>query len=139
MGTKTLAMIPGRAQVAAESVYDFLPGIIHQLLGGWTATYFTYLSSLFVFILGCNLLMFAPIPWGGFEDGVFTIAPAFRAPTADLNTTVALAMLTTLTFLGTSIKLNGILGYFKGLLEPMPFMLPINLVGELAKKIVLGG
>lgn len=133
MGTKKLEMIPGRAQVAAESVYDFLHGIIHQMLGGWTAKYFSYLATLFLFILGCNLLMFAPIPWGSFEDGVFTIAPAFRAPTADLNTTVGLAMLTTATFLGTSIKLNGILGYFKGLLEPMPFMLPINLVGELAK------
>lgn len=77
--------------------------------------------------------MFAPIPWGSFEDGMFVIGSAFRAPTADLNTTVGLAMLTTFTFLGTSIKLNGILGYFKGLLEPMPFMLPINIVGELAK------
>ncbi|MGL5710733.1 MAG: F0F1 ATP synthase subunit A, partial [Cetobacterium sp.] len=122
-----------RAQVAAESIYDFVYGIIHQMLGGWTSRYFTFLGSLFLFILGCNLLMFLPIPWGGFKDGVFTLAPAFRAPTADLNTTVGLALLTTATFLGTSIKLNGILGYFKGLLEPMPFMLPINLVGELAK------
>ncbi|MGL4970839.1 MAG: F0F1 ATP synthase subunit A [Cetobacterium sp.] len=133
MGTKKLEMIPGRAQVAAESIYDFVYGIIHQMLGGWTSRYFTFLGSLFLFILGCNLLMFLPIPWGGFKDGVFTLAPAFRAPTADLNTTVGLALLTTATFLGTSIKLNGILGYFKGLLEPMPFMLPINLVGELAK------
>lgn len=132
-GTKKLEMIPGRAQVAAESVYDFLHGIIHQMLGGWTKTYFSYLATLFLFILGSNLLMFVPIPWGGMEDGILSIAPAFRAPTADLNTTVGLALLTTATFLGTSVKLNGVLGYFKGLLEPMPFMLPINLVGELAK------
>ncbi|WP_297487246.1 F0F1 ATP synthase subunit A, partial [uncultured Cetobacterium sp.] len=65
--------------------------------------------------------------------GLFSIAPAFRAPTADLNTTVGLALLTTITFLGTSFKLHGVLGYLKGLIEPMPFMLPINIVGELAK------
>ncbi|MGL4897914.1 MAG: F0F1 ATP synthase subunit A, partial [Cetobacterium sp.] len=45
MGTKKLEMIPGRAQVAAESVYDFLHGIIHQMLGGWTAKYFSYLAT----------------------------------------------------------------------------------------------
>lgn len=133
MGTKKLEMIPGRAQVVAESVYDFLHGIISQMLGGWVKKYFSYLASLFLFILGSNLLSFFPIPWGGFNDGVFSLAPAFRAPTADLNTTVGLAMLTTLTFLGTSFKVNGVLGYFKGLLEPLPVMLPINIVGELAK------
>lgn len=132
MGTKKLEMVPGKAQVVAESVYEFLHGIIHQMLGGWTKKYFSFLATLFLFILGSNLLMFVPIPSISFKEGL-TLAPAFRAPTADLNTTVGLAMLTTATFLGTSIKLNGVLGYFKGLLEPMPFMLPINIVGELAK------
>lgn len=133
MGTRKLEMIPGRAQVAAETVYNFLYGIIHQMLGDWTVKYFSYLASLFLFILGCNLLMFVPIPWGGYKDGVFALAPLFRAPTADLNTTVGLALLTTCAFLGTSIKLNGILGYIKGLFAPIPVMLPINIVGELAK------
>lgn len=132
-GTKKLDMIPGRAQAFAESMYDFLYGVMHQMLGGWVKTYFSFLSTLFFFILGSNLLMFIPIPWGGVENGLFSIAPAFRAPTADLNTTVGLALLTTITFLGTSFKLHGVLGYLKGLIEPMPFMLPINIVGELAK------
>lgn len=133
MGTKKLEIIPANFQVALESIYDFLYGIIKQMLGSWTAKYFTFLSTLFLFILTCNLLMFVPIPWGSIDEGVFKIAPAFRTPTADLNTTVGMALLTTVTFLGTSFRVNGVLGYFKGLLEPMPFMLPINIVGELAK------
>lgn len=134
-GTKKMEVIPGRAQAAAETLYSFIHGVVYQMLGKWTTKYMTYLGTLFLFILGCNLLMFAPIPWGYFENGVFTIAPAFRAPTADLNTTVGLALLTAITFVGTSLKLNGISGYLKGFLHPMPAVLPLNIVGELAKPV----
>jgi F-type H+-transporting ATPase subunit a len=34
------------------------------------------------------------------------------------------------------VKFSGI-GYFKGLLEPMPLLLPLNIIGELAKPISL--
>lgn len=132
-GTKKLEMVPGRAQVVAESFYDFLNGLVSQMLGGWSKKYLTYLGTLFLFILGSNLLMFVPIPWAKMQDGILSIAPAFRTPTADLNTTVGLALLTTLTFLGTSIKVNGVFGYLKGFFQPLPFMFPINVVGELAK------
>ncbi|MGL4308787.1 F0F1 ATP synthase subunit A [Cetobacterium sp. SF1] len=131
--TKKLEMVPSKGQAFIESLYGFLDGVISQMLGGWSKRYFNYLSTLFLFILPCNLLMFIPIPWGSVENGVLTVAPAFRTPTADLNTTVGLALLTTITFIGTSIKCNGVLGYLKGFFEPLPFMFPINVVGELAK------
>ena len=47
-GTKKLDMIPGRAQAFAESMYDFLYGVMHQMLGGWVKTYFSFLSTLFL-------------------------------------------------------------------------------------------
>ena len=37
---------------------------------------------------------------------------------------------------GFGIKSKG-LGYFKGFLEPVPFLLPINIVGELATPVSL--
>lgn len=132
--TKKMEVIPGRTQTTIESIYDFLHGIIHQLLGDWTDRYISFLGTLFFFILASNILSFFPIPWGGVgANGQFVIAPAFRSPTADLNTTIGLAALTTATFLGTGIKLNGVIGYLKGLLQPMAFMLPLNLIGEIAK------
>lgn len=133
LGTKKLEMVPGKAQALIETLYTALNGLMEQMLGKWTKVYFGFLSTLFLFILASNLLMFVPIPWGSVEDGVLKIAPAFRTPTADLNTTVGLALLTTITFLGTSIKCNGVLGYLKGFLSPIPVMLPINIIGELAK------
>ncbi|MBC2856389.1 MAG: F0F1 ATP synthase subunit A [Cetobacterium sp.] len=134
LGTKKLEVVPtSRWQALVEELYGFLHGIISQMLGSWWKKYFSFISTLFFFILTSNLLLFIPIPWGSMNNGILTISPAFRTPTADLNTTVGLAMLTTIVFLGTSIKLNGLLGYFKGLFEPLPIMFPINVVGELAK------
>lgn len=133
IGTKDPSVVPGKLQAALESLYLFLDDLVEQMLGKWKVKYIGYIGPLFIFILLSNILMFIPIPGVTFNNGVIEIAPAFRSPTGDLNTTVGLAMLTTITFLGTSLKLNGVVGHLKGLLHPMPIMLPINLVGELAK------
>ncbi|MGL4534689.1 MAG: F0F1 ATP synthase subunit A [Fusobacteriaceae bacterium] len=131
--SKNFKNIPGKMQTFLESFYLFIEDLADQMLGKWKVKYITYIGTLFIFILFSNTLTFFPIPGFTMNSGVLEITPAFRSPTADLNTTVGLALLTTGTFLFTGIKLNGILGYLKGLLQPMPFMLPINIVGELAK------
>ena len=51
------------------------------------------------------------------------------------NTISFFALLTTFMFLKASIKTNGVLGYFKGFLAPIPVMLPLNIVGEFAKPV----
>lgn len=133
--TKKLEIIPERPQIILESIYEFLDNTMEQMLGAWKVKYFSYLGSLFLFILPSNIISFFPIPWGEFSKGVFSIQPAFRTPTADLNTTVGLALLTTIAFIGTSIKQNGFLGFLKGFCDPLPLMLPLNIVGEFAKPL----
>ncbi|WP_250278065.1 F0F1 ATP synthase subunit A [[Clostridium] colinum] len=61
---------------------------------------------------------------------------SFRAPTADLGTTLALSLstFTLIHFMG--MKVNGG-AYFKGFLEPMPLLLPLNIIGEIATPISL--
>lgn len=61
---------------------------------------------------------------------------SFRAPTADLGTTLALSLstFTLIHFMG--IKVNGG-AYFKGYMEPMPLLLPLNIIGEIATPISL--
>ena len=39
LGTKRLEMIPGKAQIMLESIYDFLDAIIEQMLGSWKKKY----------------------------------------------------------------------------------------------------
>lgn len=133
MGTKDLKLIPGKFQIILESFYLFIDSLIEQMLGKWKVKYMSYIGPLFIFIFFSNILSFFPIPGFTVNEGVLEIAPAFRSPTADLNTTVCLALLTTYTFLSTSIKCHGVVGHIKGLFQPMPFMFPINVIGELAK------
>ena len=71
LGTKKLEMIPGKAQIMLESVYDFLDAIIEQMLGSWKKKYFSYISTLFLFIFTSNIVTFFPIPWYSVENGVF--------------------------------------------------------------------
>ena len=133
MGTKRLELIPGKLQILLESVYEFLDGIVEQMLGSWKKKYFSYISTLFLFIFLSNIVSFFPIPWYSVDGGAISFAPAFRAPTADLNTTVGLALLTTFAFLKASIKTNGIGGYLKGFAQPIPVMLPLNIMGRISK------
>ena len=84
--------------------------------------YFTpYIGTLFLFTLCANLM------------GLFT----FRSPTADLNTTAAFAII----FFGLvqvfSIKANGLKNRIKGFAEPVPVVLPLNIVGEFSTPIAL--
>lgn len=61
---------------------------------------------------------------------------SFRAPTADLGTTLALSLATFTLIHFMGIKANGG-AYFKGYLEPMPLLLPLNIIGEIATPISL--
>lgn len=136
IGTKNLEVIPTRKlQIILESIYIFFDNLIYQMIGKWKRKYFGYISCIFLFIFTGNILTFFPIPWMNYQSGTVVIAPAFRAPTADLNTTVGLALLTTIVFVGTNIARNGLFGYFKGFLSPIPIMLPLNIIGEIAKPV----
>lgn len=135
LGTSKLETIPGKLQLILEIIYDFLDGVVEQMLGSWKKKYFSFIGPLFLFIFTANIIGFFPIPWFSVEDGVVSFSPAFTSPTADLNTTVGLAMLTTVIFLKANIKTNGFLGYLKGFFSPYPVMLPLNIVGEIAKPV----
>ena len=134
VGTSKLEVIPGKLQLILESIYAFLDGVVGQMMGSWKKKYLSYIGPLF-WTVSCSIPTNFPIPWFSIVDGHITFAPAFRSPTSDLNTTVGLALLTTFMFLKASIKTNGVLGYFKGFLAPIPVMLPLNIVGEFAKPV----
>ena len=135
LGTRNLQLIPGKFQSILEGIYEFLDGTIGQILGTWKKKYYTFFATLFLFIFLSNIITFFPIPWFGIKNGVFEIFPAFRSPTADLNTTVCLALIVTFLFISINIKNNGILGYLKGFGDPTPVMVPLNIVGEFAKPL----
>ena len=58
-----------------------------------------------------------------------------RPVTADFNTTLAWALVTFVMVQWNNIRAHGIGGYLKGFVQPVPFLLPLNLISEAATPV----
>lgn len=101
-------------------------------------------DSFVVFVMGESRRFFTPIA-GTLVLLLFLCNTAgmwsfglLRPPTADINTTMALGLLSFFLINGYAIKNNGLWGYIKGFFSPIFLLFPINLFGELAKPVSLG-
>lgn len=61
----------------------------------------------------------------------------FTPPTSDYNVTFGLALITFILTQYYGMKSKGLGGYMKGFFEPMPFLFPLNVIGELANPVSL--
>ena len=120
MGRK-LKKEPTKRQAIAELIVDAIYDLTEQTMGKKFIKFAPYIGTILIFIGVCNI------------SGLF----GFRPPTADLNTTMALALMTFVIVHVTGIRMKGIGGYLKGFLEPMPFLLPLNILGEISTPISL--
>lgn len=109
-------------QVAVEALVKGINNLTSQNMGNHNSYWAPYIGTLLLFIGISNLI------------GLVGLRP----PTADLNTTMCLSILTFVLTQGFGIRAKGLGGYGKGLLQPMPFLLPLNIIGELANPISLG-
>jgi len=132
LATRKRQLIPGPLQNGVEYVvellYDFVVGILGPKYG---PRYVPYLGTLFVYILAMNL---------------FGLIPFMDSPTSSLNVTVGLALCTFLYVQYTGIRELGALGYVDHMAGSprsaiswcmVPIMLPVHLIGELAKPVSL--
>lgn len=123
--TRNLKKVPTtKRQVFLEYAVGVLYDMVNNTMGEKVVkrmpNIVPYIGSLFLFFACSNLI------------GLL----GFRSPTTDIDTTLAWALITFFMIYFTGIKFNG-LAYFKGLLEPLPFLLPLNIIGEIAKPISL--
>ncbi len=81
-----------------------------------------FVGTLFLFIASSNLL---------------AIVPGFIAPTGSLSTTVALALCVFVAVPGYGVVRRGVFGYLRQYIQPTPFMLPFNIIGELSRTLAL--
>ena len=72
----------------------------------------------------------------GNELGLLPTLHAVTSPTADINTTAALALCSSFIVWGMGIKVKG-LSYFNHFLQPYKAMLVLNIFEEIAKPITL--
>ncbi|SMP52342.1 F0F1 ATP synthase subunit A [Anoxynatronum buryatiense] len=121
LGTRTLQLIPKGRQNVAEAVVEVLNNLTRQTMGDDKTGFAPYMGTLFLILIFMNLL------------GLLGLRP----PTADLNTTLALAVITfcMIHYFGARSKGTGT--YLKGFAEPFVLLLPMNIMGELATPISL--
>lgn len=109
-------------QNAVEALVDVLQSFTISTMGPSGKKFAFFYGPLMIFIIICNL------------SGLVGLRP----PTADVSTTLAFALTTFFMIHGFGIKSKGVGAYLKGtFLEPMPLLLPINIIGELATPISL--
>nr|BDA98116.1 ATP synthase CF0 A subunit [Proteomonas sp. NIES-1005] len=132
VGTQNLKQAPQGLQNFMEYVYEFLQDIAKNQIGeeeyrAWVP----YVSTVFLFIFASNWAG-ALIPWKLIELPEGELA----APTNDINVTVALALLTSVSYFYAGISKKGI-GYFARYVQPTPILLPINILEDFTKPLSL--
>ncbi|CAK0872873.1 unnamed protein product, partial [Prorocentrum cordatum] len=90
-----------------------------------------FVTTIFLFIFGSNWSG-ALVPWKLLELPEGELA----APTNNINTTVALSLLTSIAYFGGGLVKKG-LGYFARYVKPTPILLPINILEDFTKPLSL--
>ena len=106
---------PSGLQNAMEMAVEMLDGMVKSSMGKSAAKYQNYIGVLFLFLLFSNL------------SGLLGLRP----PTADYGVTFPLGIITFVLIQYNNIKWNKV-GAFTDLFKPLPFLFPINLIGEIA-------
>ncbi len=115
---------PGVFQNIIETGVEYLDNFFEGLLGRKKSRqYFTFLASLFIFIIFSN--------YSGLFPGV-GLTDYVKAPTASLSVTAGLGVVTFI-FLQFAGLRCGVKHYFKRFVSPMFFMLPLILLDEFIK------
>lgn len=123
--TRNLQPVPTtKRQIMLEYVVGLFRGLVHGNMGDDVEkkmpNMLPYLGSLLLFFACSNLI------------GLL----GFKSPTTDVDTTLAWALITCFLIYYQGVKAKGP-GYFKGLMEPVPLLLPLNIIGEIARPISL--
>jgi F-type H+-transporting ATPase subunit a len=111
---------PNRVQATLEALIELLQG---QLTSNFSSErlardLFPFISTLFLFVLLSN--------WLG-------VIPGLTSPTQDLNVTMGLALMVFVLSQVLAMRVKGMKRYWKGYIEPVPFLLPLNIIGELSR------
>src|SRR5512147_2062630 len=122
IGTRRLSLDPGPVQVVLEGLLGAADEAIRAVLPAQTARLLPFIATLWLFIMVANL------------SGLI---PGVHAPTSDLSTTAALAVIVFLSVHWFGISSDGIRAYLRHYLAPMPIMHPFYLITELTRPLAL--
>ena len=110
-----------KRQAAVESFVIWIRGIVNGILGEKASKYCDYIATVLIFLACSNLI------------GLFGLEP----PTGDLNVTAALALMSIILVEAAGISAKGVGGWLKSFLEPLPVVLPMNILEVAIKPLSL--
>jgi F-type H+-transporting ATPase subunit a len=132
LATRNIQRVPQGMQNFMEYALEFIRNLARDQIGEKDyRPWVPFVGTLFLFIFVSNWAG-ALIPWKVFELPSGELA----APTSDINTTVALALLTSIAYFYGGISKKG-LGYFAGYAAPVPFMVPFKIIEDFTKPLSL--
>jgi F-type H+-transporting ATPase subunit a len=119
--TGTAIIVGRRRPVALEILVDFLNDAISDVMGRPARPYLPLLGALAIIIAIANII---------------GIVPVLNAPTRDINTPVALALVVFFSVHYFGIRSQGLMGYLKDLASPI-FLLPLEIVSQISRTLSL--
>lgn len=96
----------------AEIIYSTIDGLVLDNMGEHNRKFTPYMITLVSFLGLSNII------------GLFGLKP----PTSDYNVTLTMALITAFMIQYYKVKNKGFFGYIKSFFEPMPLMLPMNII-----------
>lgn len=122
---KNVQLIPNKAQNLFEIVIEGLEDFQVEMMGEEGRKFFPLIATIGFYVFACNLL--------GLVPGLFS-------PTANINTTLACALVTFFATHYVGIKYHGFkyIKHFMGSFLPLaPLMVPIEIIGHLSRVLSL--
>jgi len=110
--TRHLKTVPTGAQNYAELVVGFINGFVKGTVGQEWRVFAPFLGTLALYLSLANTI------------SIF----GFKPPTKDLNVTTALSIMSITAVIAASIRFKGLKGWLKHFSEPLPFILPMNIL-----------
>jgi len=126
VASRRLSLVPRGVQNLMEVVVEAFGNLLEQMIGPKGKRYLPLIGTAGLFILVGNLM---------------GLIPGLKPPTANLNTTAALAITVFVSYNYFGIREQGIVAYLRHFCGPIlwlaPIMFPIEFIGHLARPISL--
>ncbi|NLT45059.1 MAG: F0F1 ATP synthase subunit A [Thermotogaceae bacterium] len=138
---KVFKIIPGKKQSLLEVLLDYILDLVKGSVTRkeFVRPIFDIAASLFLFVIVSNFIASFPginaIPLEGGGVKLTILSDSWYAPTSDLNMNLMLAFFVFVMSHVYAIKVKGWKKWGKSFFEPIWWMFPINVIGEIAKPV----
>ena len=105
-----------KRQVIAEMAVEAITNLVRDTMGKRWLWFTPYIATVFCFSIFGSLISLLGV----------------RAVTSDFSVLLTWAAITFILITWTKIRYGGVRGYLKGFADPIPVMLPINILSEVA-------